>query len=213
MKKGLKGVLIFVSGAAVGSAVTTIALKAFYTKFINETLTDEINRQMDEIKTEYTEAVEELRKQYEQQETEDKPEKPETEKKEDKPSKKTKDEKKAAAVDYTKFSEGKKKKVKDPRTEAMEEIVKETTNEAGNYIITFSDYTEDNGYNKVTSTFYQGDNVFTNDYDDPDPDIQGIVGNLIDKFDDYGEGNSLYIRCDANETDYEIIFDDGCYGE
>lgn len=219
MKQGIKNILIFTTGAAVGSAVTTLALRAFYTKFINETLTEEVNKQMDDIKAEYTENLEKIKAemagniQKDEQIVQDSAKKaPKSEKLE--PKKKTKEEKKEEATDYTKFSEGKKKKtVKDVRTEAMKQIEKETTNSEGNYIITFGDYTSDNGYEKVTSTFYQGDGVFTNDYDDPDPDMPSIVGNLVEKFDDYGEGNSLYIRSDQRETDYEIIFDDGCYGE
>ena len=218
MKQGLKNVLIFTTGAAVGSAVTTLALRAFYTKFINETLTEEVNKQMDDIKAEYAENLEKIKAemaentQKDEQNVQNSAKKaPKSEKTEAK--KKTKEEKKEEATDYTKFSEGKKKTVKDVRAEAMREIEKDTTNSQGNYIITFGDYTSDNGYEKVTSTFYQGDGVFTNDYDDPDPDMAGIVENLIEKFDDYGEGNSLYIRSDQRETDYEIIFDDGCYGE
>ena len=212
MKQGIKNVLIFTTGAAVGSVVTTLALRAFYTKFINETLTEEVNKQMDEIKAEYTENLEKIKAEMAEKTTEC-CKKPQNAVKTE-PKKKTKEEKKEETTDYTKFSEGKKKNtVKDVKAEAMREIEKETTNSEGNYIITFGDYTSDNGYEKVTSTFYQGDGVFTNDYDDPDPDMPSIVGNLVEKFDDYGEGNSLYIRSDQRETDYEIIFDDGCYGE
>lgn len=217
MKRGIKNVLIFVSGAAVGSAVTTVALRAFYTKFINETLTAEVNKQMDEIKKEYNDSLEEIRAKYEEnvvKTAEKSPKKPKNEQKPVKSEvkkKKSREEKQESAVDYTKYSEGKKQVKKDEKAEAINEIINETTNEAGTYIISLGDYTEDNGYEKVTSTFYAGDGVFTNDYDDPDPEMPDIVGNLMSKYEDYGEGNSLFLRNDERETDYEVIFDEGSY--
>lgn len=220
MKRGIKNVLIFVSGAAVGSAVTTVALRAFYTKFINETLTAEVNKQMDEIKEEYNASLEKIKAKYEEnlvKNAQNSLKKPENEQKpvqSEVKKKKTREEKQESAVDYTKYSEDKKKKVeKDEKTEAINENINDTTNDAGTYIISFGDYTEDNGYEKMTSTFYATDGVFTNDYDDPDPELPDIVGNLMEKFEDYGEGNSLYLRNDGRETDYEIIFDEGSYME
>lgn len=223
MKQGIKNVLIFTTGAAVGSVVTTLALRAFYTKFINETLTEEVNKQIDEIRDEYKASVEEIKAKYEENaaKTEEKSTKccknPQNAVQKEEKKKKTREEKQEEATDYTKYSEGKKKgakkTVKDVRTEAMLEIKNDITNSAGNYIISYGDYTEDNGYEKFTGTYYQGDGVFTNEYDDPDPDLPGIVCDLMKKFDDYGEGNSLFIRSDERETDYEIIFDEGCYGE
>ena len=227
MKQGIKNTLMFVSGAAIGSGITTLALRAFYTKFINDTLTVEINNQIDEIKAEYAAKLEKIEAEYveNQTKTAEKEKKqaksaPKTTKKETKeaPAKKTKEEKKEEAVDYTKFSEGKSNQgpvttVKDLRTVVMEQIADDTSNNAGSYIVTMGDFTEDNGYEKVTSTYYQGDNVFTNDYDDPDPELNTIIGELIKKFDQYGEGNSIFIRNDQRETDYEVIFDEGSYGE
>mgnify|MGYP002859386959 FL=1 len=211
MKTSVKVACGFIIGAGVGATAATLYLRNFYTKYINETLTDEINKEMDKIKKEYEQAVNDIKK----EQTEEKEPEVEVEVEEVKePVKKTKAKKKEQAIDYTKCSEDKKKgkKVKDTRTQIMEEIAQETTNDIGTYIIGFNDYTEDNGYEKVTATRYAC-GTYTNDYDDPDPDMDYIVGNLVELKDDYGEGDCLYLRNDQKETDYEIIFDAGAYGE
>lgn len=216
MKNRTKVILGFISGAAVGTGITTLAMRAFYTKFINETLTAEVNKQMDDIKAEYDKAVNDILEKYQGKECENEPAEEEKDEsvekpKVQKPVKKSKEQKKEEAVDYTKYSEDKKKE--DPRTQAIIDIQQDKTNAVGSYIIEFDDYTEENGYEKLTTTYYTEDDIYTNDYDDPDPNIVKIVGGLTteEMHEKYGYGDSMYVRNDDKQVDYEIIISNEPY--
>ena len=213
MKTGIKVALGFIAGASIGAACTALYFRKEFEK-INAEFTEQVNTEIEKIKQDYKEAIDKLT-----EETMKEPEIKDT--KVEKPvksevKKKSKEEKAEEATDYTQYSADKKKgkkTVKDVKAEAIKNIIADKTDdETGSEIISMDEYTDDNGYEKITTTYYPADNVFTNDYDDPDPDMVNFVGRLTEKFDEYGEGKSLYVRNNQAQVDIEVIFEDGHYG-
>ena len=219
-KRIVKNILVFSAGAGVGALGATLYLRNFYTKFINETLTNEVNKEINNIKAEYQSQVDEIRKHYDNLEAQESAEQKKASKPKQgtkkTPAKKTKEAKKEGAIDYTQFSEDKKKMtVKDVKKQAKKQVEDrpDVDLEAGSEIITMDDYTDNNGYDKVTTTYFAMDQVYIDDYDNPDPNMADAIGNVINHFDEYGDGSALYVRNDSRETDYEILYNEGTYND
>ena len=175
MKNGVKNTLIFLGGAAVGGVATTFALRAFYTKFINETLTAQIDQELDNIKSDYDARITAIKEGYETKiqelkakipEEEKKPEPKKETKKTTGGKKKTKEEVQAEATDYTQFAKKGNPKVDDVRAEAIRQIKQEKTNpDNGSYIVSLPEFTEENDYEKITLTYWAKDKKYSNDFD------------------------------------------------
>lgn len=215
MKQGIKNTLIFVTGVSVGATGATLALRQFYTKFINETLTDEVDKQIATIKQEYKDDIERLEGEYQHKIAvlESQLEEKEPGKKEVKSEVKKKGTKKEQpqGTDYTKYSGKESKKVKDVKADAIREIKKDTTAKSGCYIIGFEDYTEQNGYDKTTVTYFAADDTYMDEEEAAIPGMNKRIGKLIDMLDEYGVGDDLYVRDDKASEDIEIIFNEGSY--
>ena len=80
------------------------------------------------------------------------------------------------------------------------------------YVITPEAYMEPNGYDKLACNYYNND-VLTDENDDP-IEIEEIMGShdMLDRMGEY-ETDTLYIRNDKTEADYEITQIDGAYME
>lgn len=80
------------------------------------------------------------------------------------------------------------------------------------YIITHDEFMEnENGWQQNTLTYYNGDDILTDDKDVPIPDIDAVVGS--DSLTKFGYGsrdkNVVYVRNEALESDYEITLSMG----
>lgn len=80
------------------------------------------------------------------------------------------------------------------------------------YIITHDEFMEnENGFTQGTMTYYNGDDILTDDKDVPVPDIDEIVGSeALTRF-GYGsrDRNVVYVRNEKIETDFEITLSQG----
>jgi hypothetical protein len=90
-----------------------------------------------------------------------------------------------------------------------EEVAKRT--EDAPYILHRDEfYAEEKGYIQVTLTYYEGDNVMTDEDDSPVYNYEVVVGPLK-----FGHGcddpNVFHVRNDTREAEYEILRDRGFY--
>lgn len=80
------------------------------------------------------------------------------------------------------------------------------------YVITHDEFMEnENGWTQAVLTYYNGDDVLTDDQDMPIPDIEAIVDSEnLSKF-GYGsrDKNVVYVRNEKIETDFEITLSQG----
>ncbi len=80
------------------------------------------------------------------------------------------------------------------------------------YVITHDEFMEnENGWSQATLTYYNGDDVLTDDKDIPIPDIEALVDSEnLTKF-GYGsrDRNVVYVRNEKIETDFEITLSQG----
>lgn len=80
--------------------------------------------------------------------------------------------------------------------------------ETNPYIIRPEEFGEDNDYETVSLTYYD-DGVLTDEYDEilEDEDVEEQVGKeSLKHFGEY-EDDSVFVRNDALQTDYEILLD------
>ena len=233
MKNGIKNTLIFLAGATVGTVSTAFACRSFYIKYYNETITDAINTELDNIKNDYDKKLDEMEKKYQanllleagmaiKAESDEK-----KEAKKNGTAKKGRDAVQAEAVDYTKFSQGKTgKTVADIKKAAAQQVetqkpAKKTTNKKetkpepkGTYSTNFESFMEDNGYEKLTYTYFAGDQVYVDEFENPDVDMPGRCDNIIKEYEDFGgDASEIYARNDELESDFEIIYNEGTYAE
>ena len=70
-------------------------------------------------------------------------------------------------------------------------------------------------YSKVTLTYYAGDDVLTDDQDEPIEDPMDIIGEHFKEL--FGmnedEPDIIYVRNDDTESDYEVVRVDASYGD
>lgn len=82
------------------------------------------------------------------------------------------------------------------------------------YILSNEEYLEnESGYDQASLTYYEGDNVLSDDQDIPVNDTESLVGD--DNLERFGHGSGdpkiLYIRNDNTEMEYEIALSTGEY--
>ena len=80
------------------------------------------------------------------------------------------------------------------------------------YVITHDEFmTNENGWTQQTLTYYNGDDILTDDQDMPIPNIEEVVDSAnLSKF-GYGsrDRNVVYVRNEKMETDFEITLSQG----
>ena len=75
------------------------------------------------------------------------------------------------------------------------------------YIIAPEEFGEADGYDAISLTYYHGDGVLANDWDEVVEDIDGVVGfDSLNHFGDYEE-DSVFVRNDRLKAEYEICLD------
>lgn len=84
------------------------------------------------------------------------------------------------------------------------------------YVISRDEYMGgEKEYEQTTLYYYEGDDVLTDDRDEPIPDADGTVGNM--NLQRFGHGsndpNVVYVRNDEKELDFEIIHSGGKFAE
>lgn len=192
MSNVIKNTFIFTAGAAIGSAVTFILLRAKCEQIIQEEV-----EAMRELYSEMppSEAVEV--KQEVVNKTNDDP-KPTTESK--KP-------------DFTGYAT----RLKDGGYTNYSDIFnkeKEDTQETMDrpYVITPEEFGDIDEYERISLTYYS-DKVLTDEDDELIEDVDDIVG--LDSLNTFGqyEDDSVYVRNDRLKCDYEILLDERDYSE
>lgn len=103
--------------------------------------------------------------------------------------------------------------------EMTEEDRAERNNREANelpYIISMEEFMQgEKNYMQVTLTYYEADDVLSDDKDVPVPDSDGVVGD--DNLTKFGflskDRNIVYVRNDQNSMDFEIIRHQGSFAE
>ena len=80
-------------------------------------------------------------------------------------------------------------------------------------VITPDEFYDETSYEKVTLTYYAGDRILADDDGYMVEDVENLVGNdWINRFNEYTEG-VVYVRNDAHQCDYEILYVDTKFTE
>ena len=80
------------------------------------------------------------------------------------------------------------------------------------YVISPEEFDENEDYNTVSLTYY-ADGVLTDERDNVIVDVDSIVGeDSLNHFGEY-EDDSVFVRNDELQTDYEILLDTRNYGD
>ena len=100
----------------------------------------------------------------------------------------------------------------DPEVGYAEEV--QTRNREAPYILSLSAFmSNESGYTQVTLTYYAGDNVLTDERDEPIEDVNATIGleNLY-RFGDFsGDPRTIYISNERLQMDFEVLRHDGKY--
>lgn len=182
MNKTTIGILSFIAGVAAGGAVVWKLLKTKYEQIAQE--------EIDAVREAYAEYLEDDGVSAE----------PEEEKIEEVPVDPEKEEYEAIIQEenYAKKKKGGKKKVsvnKNVRVISPKEF----------------EELEYDGYDIVQLTYYAGDGVLADDYDQVIEDVEDKVGAAsLKTFGEYDD-NIVYVANDASELIYEICLDNGKY--
>jgi hypothetical protein len=241
MKTGVKVFLGFAAGLAVGAVGTGIGLKKYYEKQLKEEIIPDIKQSYDdrldaleeELKAERAarkEIQDEIKGKYASKE-EKKPEKEEKSdkvkvEKSKKPSGKAKLD--TNKVDYTSHFAGmdvddserikfdmKPKEKGGLKVDDQGHVYSKMASKGKPFIISIDEYTDMNGYDKQTYTYWAYDEVFTDETEEPDLNIVMYLGHdLVELWDEYSpDHESLYIRNPQQKTDYEIIVREQSYAD
>lgn len=205
MNSVIKNITIFTVGLVIGSAVSYI----YSSKKFNAQLDDEIEKTKSYYENKYSQTEESL-------EDLEKEESANIEKVEednyskminryDSPAIKKEEEKKSNKIKATFY---------DPLTDEIEEVEVEGNmahDELKPYVITPDEFGETDY--KIISLNYYADNVLTDEFDNIIDDVEGTVGEAsLDTFGEY-EDDTVFVRNDQLEIDYEICADLRAYSE
>ena len=92
------------------------------------------------------------------------------------------------------------------------DVKKEEKNVDEPYVISPEEFDENEDYNTVSLTYY-ADGVLTDERDNVIVDVDSIVGeDSLNHFGEY-EDDSVFVRNDELQTDYEILLDTRNYGD
>lgn len=84
------------------------------------------------------------------------------------------------------------------------------------YVIPVQSYMDgEELYSQFTFTYYAGDKTLVNEADEIVTDINGVIGyHNLDKFgEESGNDDTVYVRNDRLESDYEVLRDPGKYSQ
>lgn len=84
------------------------------------------------------------------------------------------------------------------------------------YVISKEEFLQgDQGFEQATLTYYEGDDVLTDDRDAPIDDTEGVVGNAnLFRFGLWSDDkNVVYVRNEDKELDFEIVRSTGKYSQ
>lgn len=206
----MKNLIIFLAGAAAGTGVTYYCLRKYYN--------DQMESTIQEIKLDYDERLKSQTNasQHETEEQSDESEgyvKPENYSKTSRKNHKTEDNQ----FDYNALSkDGLADENQDEEPEEMiSHITVKTEPPKGRkrYCISPDEFIELDGREKITLTYFEGDQVFMDENEQVDLNgLKNVGKSNLDHVGDYEDG-TLYVRNDDNGTDYEIIFDDRSYAD
>lgn len=203
MNSTLKGVLIFVLGAAAGSLATWKLIEKKYKDIAQEEI-DSVKDTFSKMKkNEYPDKLEdypdfeEFDDSYDSDDSDD--EEPKSEQKIDRNNKPDIVEyaKILSETGYTNYAERQDKKEK----KGVEPVEDERP-----YVISPDEFGEKDGYENVTLTYY-ADGVLTDYFDNVISNVDEVVGfDSLDHFGEY-EDDVVFVRNEKMETDYEILRD------
>lgn len=184
MNNTLTNVMIFVAGAAVGSAVTYKIVKTKYERLIQE--------EIDDVKATYA-----ARENFIKSIDEDFEEEFDADTTEEDRSEYENIVKDESYLGYT--------------TEKLSDE-KEEPDMVRPYVISPGEVGECD-YPVMSLTYYEGDGTLTNDYDEIITNVDELVGeDFADHFGEY-EDDSVFVRNEEQEVDYEILKDYRSYSE
>lgn len=202
MNSTLKGVLIFVLGAAAGSLATWKLIEKKYKDIAQEEI-DSVKDTFSKMKkNEYPDKLEDypdFEEFDDSDDSDDVEEEPKPEQKIDRNNKPDIVEyaKILSETGYTNYAERQDKKEK----KGVEPVEDERP-----YVISPDEFGEKDGYENVTLTYY-ADGVLTDYFDNVISNIDEVVG--LDSLDHFGEyeDDAVFVRNEKMETDYEILRD------
>ena len=202
MNSTLKGVLIFVLGAAAGSLATWKLIEKKYKDIAQEEI-DSVKDTFSKMKkNEYPDKLEDypdFEEFDDSDDSDDVEEEPKPEQKIDRNNKPDIVEyaKILSETGYTNYAERKDKKEK----KGVEPVEDERP-----YVISPDEFGEKDGYENVTLTYY-ADGVLTDYFDNVISNVDEVVGfDSLDHFGEY-EDDVVFVRNEKMETDYEILRD------
>ena len=203
MNSTLKGVLIFVLGAAAGSLATWKLIEKKYKDIAQEEI-DSVKDTFSKMKkNEYPDKLEDYPDFEEFDDSDDSydsdDEEPKSEQKIDRNNKPDIVEyaKILSETGYTNYAERQDKKEK----KGVEPVEDERP-----YVISPDEFGEKDGYENVTLTYY-ADGVLTDYFDNVISNVDDVVGfDSLDHFGEY-EDDVVFVRNEKMETDYEILRD------
>lgn len=202
MNSTLKGVLIFVLGAAAGSLATWKLIEKKYKDIAQEEI-DSVKDTFSKMKkNEYPDKLEDypdFEEFDDSDDSDDVEEEPKPEQKIDRNNKPDIVEyaKILSEVGYTNYAERQDKKEK----KGVEPVEDERP-----YVISPDEFGEKDGYENVTLTYY-ADGVLTDYFDNVISNVDEVVGfDSLDHFGEY-EDDVVFVRNEKMETDYEILRD------
>lgn len=197
MNSTLKGVLIFVLGAAAGSLATWKLIEKKYKDIAQEEI-DSVKDTFSKMKkNEYPDKLEDYPDFEEFDDSDD--EEPKSEQKIDRNNK-------PDIVEYAKIlSEASYTNYAD-RQDKKEKKGVEPVEDERPYVISPDEFGEKDGYENVTLTYY-ADGVLTDYFDNVISNVDEVVGfDSLDHFGEY-EDDAVFVRNEKMETDYEILRD------
>ena len=187
MSNTLSKILIFASGAAIGSVVTWKIVTDRYSQIIEEELESIKNEILEELEEEDDDAEDDIQEEV----------KPATEYK-------TTYDNIVEKAGYRNYSNRTPAKQVIPEEEKKEEEIEDM---GGPYVISPDDFDEHDDY-EVVSLVYYSDKVLTDEDDNVIEDVEGMVGEeSLNHFGEY-EDDSVFVRNDERKTDYEILLDE-----
>ena len=202
MNSTLKGVLIFVLGAAAGSLATWKLIEKKYKDIAQEEI-DSVKDTFSKMKkNEYPDKLEDypdFEEFDDSDDSDDVEEEPKPEQKIDRNNKPDIVEyaKILSEASYTNYAERQDKKEK----KGVEPVEDERP-----YVISPDEFGEKDGYENVTLTYY-ADGVLTDYFDNVINNVDEVVGfDSLDHFGEY-EDDVVFVRNEKMETDYEILRD------
>lgn len=202
MNSTLKGVLIFVLGAAAGSLATWKLIEKKYKDIAQEEI-DSVKDTFSKMKkNEYPDKLEDYPDFEEFDDSDDSDDVEEELKPEQKIDRNNKPDiveyaKILSETGYTNYAERQDKKEK----KGVEPVEDERP-----YVISPDEFGEKDGYENVTLTYY-ADGVLTDYFDNVISNVDEVVG--LDSLDHFGEyeDDVVFVRNEKMETDYEILRD------